>query len=110
MQFKTTALSNLPQRTAFGKEPIFTDADVADAAKALRTGVAISDGELYATRAAAHNRAGVLRARLRKTVPNMVTGSTAVADGDQWRWWIRPEAKKPEQVTEKVITTKTRTK
>lgn len=90
MKFQTISPDKLPARAAFGREPIFTPQDVTDAVKQLRTGVAISDGELYAERKQAHNRAGVLAARIKKNPEHPKITTTAVKDGDKYRWWISP--------------------
>src|SRR5687767_2710768 len=91
VKFQTISPDKLPARAAFGKDPIFSQDDVTEAVKQLRAGVAISDGETYAERKQAHNRAGVLAARIKKNPAHPKIATTAVKDGDKYRWWISPK-------------------
>jgi hypothetical protein len=95
MQFVTRDPKTLPERARFGREPSYTKEEVMEAARTLRKGNAISNGETYPDRAKAHNAAGTLRMRLVKAVPDIKTSSTAIktsADGEPeaWQWWLAP--------------------
>lgn len=106
MKFQTMAADKLPPRASFGKEPVYSPEEVSDAMKQLKSGVAISDGQDYATRQAAHNRAGVLRARLAKLDKAVATGSTTIANDGKWRWWIVATKNRPEVETIETTVTK----
>lgn len=122
MKFEHMAADKLPARAAFGRAPVYTPADVSEAAKTLRTGQAISNGTEYPTKAQAHNSAGALRARLKKAHPDLPTRSVTleinvpIAQGDgpgivdkAYTWWIVASNTHAPTTRRKTTTTTTKT-
>lgn len=95
MTFKTIDPSTLPKRATFGKEPTYSDAEINDAMALLLKGQGVSDGVEYDQRPAARNKAGSLRAALKKRPGAPITAAQTVevksGKTTKWVWWVIPK-------------------